>query len=245
MPTRTTQPPRVPWLGAATVLAAVLTLLAGCGAPTAGAGASSSTLARDAQRTTTYVAIGASDAFGIGTDDPDRDNWPTVLASTLGPSVHLINLGIPDATVADAQQEELSVALDNHPNIVTVWLAVNDLLDGVPLATYSQQLRSLLHDLHTRTRARVFVGNVPDLALLPRFTNLDPAVLATHVAQWNAAIAVDCAAEGAHLVDLYSGWNELAQHPEYVAPDGLHPSTAGAFVLAGVFAAAISQAPQG
>jgi lysophospholipase L1-like esterase len=245
MSTRTTQPSRVPWLGTATVLVAVLTLLAGCGAPTAGAGATTTT-ARDAQRaTTTYVAIGASDAFGIGTDDPDRDNWPTILAGTLGPSVHLINLGIPDATVAVAQQEELSVALDNRPNIVTVWLAVNDLTDGVPLATYSQQLRSLLHDLHTRTHARVFVGNVPDLALLPRFTNLDPGVLATQVAQWNAAIAADCAAESAHLVDLYSGWNELAQHPEYVAPDGLHPSTAGSFVLAGIFAAAISQAPQG
>src|SRR5713101_1100073 len=41
----------------------------------------------------TYVAIGASDTFGLGTNDPYDDNWPTDLASLLGAShIHLINL---------------------------------------------------------------------------------------------------------------------------------------------------------
>jgi lysophospholipase L1-like esterase len=217
-------------------------LLAACGSPIGSVTGSGARPAAPPHYSLTYAALGASDGFGVGTYDPDRDNWPTVLAGKLGSSVHLINLGIPEATVAVAQQEELPVALDAHPGLVTIWLAVNDLADNVPLATYSQQLRSLLHDLRTNTRARIFVGNIPDLTLLPHFAGYDPTALRFEVQQWNAAIAADCAAEGASVVDIYSGWSELAQHPEYIADDGMHPSSVGSLRLAQIFAAAIHQA---
>jgi lysophospholipase L1-like esterase len=218
-------------------------LLGACDSPIGSVAGSGAHPAAPPHYSLTYVALGASDGFGVGTYDPDRDNWPTVLAGKLGSSIHLINLGIPEATVAVAQQEELPVALDAHPGLVTIWLAVNDLADNVPLATYRQQLRSLLHDLRIGTRARIFVGNIPDLTLLPYFhyAGYDPASLRSEVQQWNAAIAADCAAEGASVVDLYSGWSELAQHPEYIAVDGMHPSSVGALRLAQIFAAAIHQ----
>lgn len=222
-------------------------LLAGC-ARTGGRVATQGNLSGAANQPTanpyalTYVAIGASDAFGVGTDDPTQDNWPNVLAGELGQlraKVHLINLGIPGSTIANAQDEELPVALDAHPDIVTVWLAVNDLADNVPLATYTSQLNALLAALRAQTHARVFVGNLPDLTLLPYFSNRDPGTLRATVAAWNAAIARACAANGATLVDLHAYGDALSQHPEYLAPDGLHPSTQGAQALAGVFARVI------
>ncbi len=191
----------------------------------------------------TYVALGASDAYGIGTQNPARDNWPTVLVGMLGPTVHLINLGIPGVTLVQAEESELSIAIDQHPDIITVWLAVNDLADHVKLNTYDLQLRSLLTMLRDRTHARVYVGNVPDLTLLPAFSGADPTALSAEVQQWNAVIAADCRADGAQLVDLYSGWSELASHPEYIASDGFHPSTTGAARLAAIFAAAIRRSP--
>lgn len=226
---------------ALSLLALLAMLLAACGAPSVQQ-ATTQTRAGHASTATqplTYVAIGASDAFGIGTDDPDRQNWPTVLAGDLGPSVHLVNLGIPSETVAQAQQNELPVALDAKPKIITIWLAVNDIVDNVPLSTYSQQLSSLLTTLRQRTHAQIFVGNVPNLTVLPRFASENPTALLTLVQQWNTAIAADCAAQGAHLVDLYSEWGEIANHPEYISSDGFHPSTIGAERLAEVFAAAI------
>ena len=75
----------------------------------------------------TYVAIGASDTFGIGTSDPYMENWPTNLAEKLSQKVHLINLGIPGITLHDALNLELPVALDSHPELVTIWLGVNDI----------------------------------------------------------------------------------------------------------------------
>ena len=174
----------------------------------------------------TYVAVGASDAYGIGTHDPDRFGWPTRLSNRLGSGVHLINLGIPGATVAEAVTTELPIALDAHPDIVTVWLAVNDFADKVSLATYSQQLLTLLTALAHNTHARIFVGNIPNLTLLPYFANQDQVALLAQVQQWNASIAAVCAATGAHLVDLYNQWSQLAQHPEYISqePHRLKPS---------------------
>src|SRR5579859_444764 len=68
-------------------------VLAACGAPPAAqrqAVTGQTTQTRD-RYTLTYVAVGASDAFGVGTEDPDRQSWPTQLAARLGDHVHLIN----------------------------------------------------------------------------------------------------------------------------------------------------------
>ncbi|HAG97762.1 MAG TPA: hypothetical protein DCL75_02595, partial [Ktedonobacter sp.] len=95
----------------------------------------------------TYVAIGASDTFGIGADDPQTENWPADLSVGLGTGVHLVNLGIPGITLHQALSVEVPVALDAHPNLVTVWLAVNDLANNVPLASYAHDLDLLLSRL--------------------------------------------------------------------------------------------------
>lgn len=231
------------------VVAALLAMLvlSACGnaGGTAGSAATNAPGAADAARyRLTYVAVGASDAFGIGTDDPDQQAWPTSLTQLLGDRVHLINLGIPGATVAQAQQTETPIALDAHPDIITVWLAVNDLADGVALPTYRAQLQALLASLVGGTHARVYVGNVPDLTLLPHFADRDPAALSAQVRQWNDTIAGVCAATGATLVDLYAVSQGLTSNPDYISGDGFHPSAVGALHLATIFADAILRAPQ-
>ncbi|HEU4785235.1 MAG TPA: SGNH/GDSL hydrolase family protein [Ktedonobacterales bacterium] len=209
------------------------TLLVACG-PSPRPAAAVYQLA-SSQRDLTYVAIGASDAFGVGTDDPAKDNWPAVLAHLLGSDTHLINLGIPGETVAEARRTELPVAIDARPSLVTVWLGVNDIVQSVSAQEYELQLEALLSSLQQQTHAHVFVGNIPDLTLLSFFAGYDQTTLQATISAWNAAIAQAVAATGASLVDLYAGWNELAAHPEYIAGDGLHPSTEGAKRLAEVF----------
>lgn len=238
--------PRVTFASLAALLALVV-LLAGCAGSPASAQAPASRAVRQAHPALTYVAIGASDAFGIGTDDPDRQAWPTDLAAQLGTpgaGVHLINLGIPGATVASALQTELPIALDSRPEDVTVWLAVNDYTDGIALDTYRAQLAQLLDALRAGLpHARIAVGNIPNLTFVPYFWDADPGPLLAAVQAWNRAIAADCAAAHVSLVDLYGGWQELSQHPEYFSSDGFHPSAAGAARLAQLFAAALQSTP--
>jgi acyl-CoA thioesterase I len=180
-----------------------------------------------------YVAIGASDSYGVGTDEPARESWPAVLARYLPPGTHFVNLGVPGILLHRAIEVELPVALDAHPTLVTVWLAVNDLAAGVPLPQYRHDLGVLLRTLRQATHARVLIANVPDLTLLPAFRayrGLGPVVVA-----WNAAIAAEARAHGAIVVDVYARWRDLALHPEYVGPDGLHPTAEGYRRLAELF----------
>jgi lysophospholipase L1-like esterase len=214
-------------------------LLAACGSGATTAQRAAGVTAAPAAQGRTLVVLGASDAYGVGTSDPDRDNWPTSLSRQLRGTIHLVNLGVPGITLARAASQEMPIAVDARPDVVVMWLAVNDFAANVPLASYSAQLRSAIHTLRTQTPAQVYVANLPDLTAIPYLARGDQQALATRVADWNAAIAAACAGEGATLVDLFSDWQEVRAHPEYISGDGLHPSTLGAQRLAEIFRQAI------
>lgn len=182
----------------------------------------------------TYVAIGASDTYGIGADDPETQNWPADLSTLLGRQVHLINLGVPNIDVHAALGVELPIALDAHPDLVTVWLAVNDLADNVPVTSYAHDLDLLLARLRSAApHARIAVANVPDLTLLPRFSSSNVQLLRAQILAYNNVIASIVARHSALLVNLYQ--SDLAQHPEYISNDGFHPSTIGYTQVAQLF----------
>jgi len=192
-----------------------------------------------APRPVTYVAIGASDAVGVGARDPETEGWVPRFGARLGSNVRVINLGVSGSTLGQALDEQVGPALDAQPDVVTVWLAVNDLNARVPLDQYAAQLDTLLTQLDG-THARVLVGNVPDLGRLAAYRGIDPAPLQAEVDRWNQVIAETTTRHGATLVDLYARWQEVAQHPEYLSADGFHPSSEGYQALAEVFGEAVS-----
>lgn len=174
-----------------------------------------------------YVALGASDAIGIGADRPLTQGWVALVHDGLPPGTILVNLGISGATLHDVLNDEAPVAVDARPRWVTLWPGVNDLRVGVSLASFSQDLDTLLGQLAAIPGARVVVLNIPDLRLVPAFADRDPARLDATVRQWNATIAAAAARHGATLVDLYADAQEEAKHPEFVSADGFHPSSLG------------------
>ena len=192
-------------------------------------------------RPLTYVAIGASDAVGVGARDPDTEGWVPRFGARLGANVRVINLGVSGSTLGQALDEQVGPALDAHPDVVTVWLAVNDLNARVPLEQYAAQLDALLTQLDG-AHARILVGNVPDLGRLAAYRGVDPAPLQAEVDRWNEVIAGTTARHGATLVDLYAHWQEVAEHPEYLSVDGFHPSSEGYRALAEVFGEALTGA---
>jgi acyl-CoA thioesterase-1 len=190
----------------------------------------------------TYVAIGASDAVGVGANDPATEGWVPRFGARLGGDVQIVNLGVSGSTLAQALDEQVGPAVDAQPDVVTVWLAVNDLNARVPLERYAADLDTLLGELEP-THARVLVGNLPDLGRLAVYRGTDPGPLQAEVNLWNVAIAETTARHGAILVDLFATWQEVADHPEYLSQDGFHPSTEGYQRLSDVFAQAYADAP--
>ncbi len=216
--------------------------LSGCGQNT-GSGQTQGTSQTGQGADPTYVAIGASDTFGIGTDDPYTENWPSDLVVLLKQHIHLINLGIPGITVHDALTSELPIALDAHPTLITVWLAVNDLAANVSVSNYSRDLNTLLGRLRAAAPgARIAVANVPNLTDVPFFAHTDPVTLDGEIAAYNMVIASAATRSHAILVDLSGQGYNLQTHPEYISKDGLHPSDIGYFQLAQLFYNALRKA---
>ena len=225
------------------LLCCIVSLFASCGVPFQASPPVSQNHGNSGQ--IAYAAIGASDTFGIGTDDPYHDNWASDLAGWLGPRYHLVNLGIPAITLHRALTAELPVALDAHPGLVTIWLAVNDIIAQVPVTSYQQDLNTMLTRLQAASpQTRIAVANVPDLTLLPYFQDqqgFDTKQLSAQIQAYNAAIATVVGQHRVILVDLSQHAYDIQQHPEYVSQDGLHPTMAGYEQLALLFYQALQK----
>jgi len=208
-----------------------------------------------------YVAVGASETTGIGAETPLREAWPRVLFRTVMPTnAAFVNLGIPGATVATALRLELPQATQLQPDVVTVWLNVNDILAGVPPADFERDLGALVRGLRRTGQARVLVANAPPVDHLPAYRACRPAppaagpecrapggelpppeVVNQLIAAYNAATARVAAAEGATLVDLHAvGMEARAAGIEaaLISGDGFHPNAGGYQRVATAFAQA-------
>ncbi len=190
----------------------------------------------------TYIALGASDAVGVGSEQPAAQGYVPLLEQRLPKGSHLINLGISGIRLHAALTQELPIALSTNPQLVTIWLVANDFVGGVPYNSYIADLATLLQQLRSGTQARIVMANLPDLTLLPAFANLSAARKAsmlTSIKQWNAGIAAVAARYNVAIVDLFSQRSILTSHPQDVSGDGFHPSALGYALLANDFWLAI------
>jgi acyl-CoA thioesterase I len=231
---------------------AVLSIMSVPGMLATGCSGGSSVEAPDAAPATppqTYVAVGASESIGVGAERPLVEAWPRVLYRTaLDRNTVFVSLGVEGSTVAEALDDQVPLALELRPTLVTVWLNVNDLAAGVPVATYQQRLTALVRALRQDGRARVLVANTPPLDELPiyqphagaRFPPADE--VRARVVAYNEAIEQVADAQGAELIDLHAAGIQAAQDgtlASLVSDDGLHPNTEGHARIAGTFAAAL------
>src|SRR6266567_4773328 len=121
----------------------------------------------------TYVALGASDAVGVGSNIPGAQGYVPLVAAHLPKGSHMVNLGISGIHLHEALNEELPIALSTSPKLVTIWLVANDFIANVPYNNYTQDLNTLLTRLRAGTQARIIMANLPNLTLLPIFAGLN------------------------------------------------------------------------
>ena len=234
-------------------VAVSLVALSGC----TGSGASAPIGSPVTTEPLVYAAVGASETIGVGTDDPLREAWPRVLWRTTMPGAVYLNMGIGGATTSDALVYQVPTTVAFQPDIVTVWLNVNDLIARVPVRVYARELDTLLGRLRG-AGAAVFVANTPRLDALPAYlacrpappaggppcvvgrTLPPPARIRAAVLAYNRAIEHIAEEQGATMVDLHALGNTPVLHPAFVSSDGFHPSAEGAAVIAQAFADAMS-----
>lgn len=191
---------------------------------------------RGANGALVYVALGASDVVGEGADYPTTEAWPLVLHQKLPKGTVLHRVGVSGSTAEEAIGEQLPAAEAADPDLVTIWLAVNDYRNQVPLEAYRKHLDEIVRRM-TATGAQVFVANMPDLRGIPELAEgQSPQRLAVLVSEWNATIAEVVLGNGAHLVDLLEASEGMEDDMDVlISEDRFHPSTLGHIALAEIF----------
>ena len=177
-----------------------------------------------------YVALG--DSYTIGTSVGAHERWPDQLVAALGPApptVGLVaNLAVNGFTSADVIAVELPALDGLEPDFVTVLIGVNDVVQGVPEATYRRNVGGILDALVARVGAdRIVVVTTPDYTVTPSGADYgDPATQAAGIRTFNAVLAGQAEARGIVVVDIHDLSFRAATDRSLVARDGLHPSGA-------------------
>lgn len=190
-------------------------------------------------RTITYVAIGASDATGIGAE-PITDGYVFRLRKMLeesGFEVTLRNLGIPGARVEEMREFELPVARQLDPELVTVFAGGNDLVQGTGAGEFETDLAVILQELSRLPVDSIAIATLPDLTKLPRFqVEPDSDVTEARIEAFNDIIIRQAQLVGAVIADLHP----FDPAADVTASDGFHPNDRGHELIADVFFDALS-----
>jgi lysophospholipase L1-like esterase len=183
-----------------------------------------------------YAALGASETYGDGAQ-PHTKGYAYLVARSL--HAHpFVDVGIPGTTLSAGYQAELTGALAIRPQLCTVFFGFNDARLGVSRSAFLSDLNDLVVTLR-RARCHVLVIDLPDLSLLPAVRNSGIPGIQHLVLSWNKGMKTVARKDGASFLDLGKYSQELAQHPEYISSDGLHPSNAGHRRLAAVVVSAV------
>jgi lysophospholipase L1-like esterase len=173
-----------------------------------------------------YVALG--DSYTIGTSVTAAERWPDQLVARL-PDLDLVaNLGVNGFTSRDLIRDELPRLAALAPELVSILIGVNDVVQGVPAATYRTNVALILDDAVRRVGAgRVAVVTTPDYTVTPSGADFgDPAQQAAGIRENNGIITRAAADRGIAVVDIGDLSLRAATDRTLVAGDGLHPSGA-------------------
>lgn len=173
-----------------------------------------------------YVALG--DSYTIGTSVDEAERWPNQLAGRM-PALELVaNLGVNGFTSRDVIEVELPRLDSLRPEVLSVLIGVNDVVQRVPAMTYRENVITILDDLVGRVGAgRVLVVTTPDYTVTPAGADYgDPEAQSAGIRANNAIITELATARGIVIADIFGISLEAAGDRSLVADDGLHPSGA-------------------
>ncbi|HEX2470881.1 MAG TPA: SGNH/GDSL hydrolase family protein [Candidatus Limnocylindrales bacterium] len=175
-----------------------------------------------------YVALG--DSYTIGTSVPAEDRFPDQLVRAL-PDVGLelvANLGVNGYTTADLIRDELPALVGLTPELVSLLIGVNDVVQGVPTVTYEANLVEILDVLEARLPVdRIVTVSIPDYTVTPAGADYgDPADQHDGIVAANTVMARLARERGITFVDIFDLSLRATEDRALVADDGLHPSGA-------------------
>lgn len=179
--------------------------------------------------TINYLALGDSYTIGTGTSTETR-NFPSHLARKLeevtGSAVELKNPAVDGYTTIDLIRTELPELERFKPDLVTILIGANDVVQGFDERDY----RSRIRQIYARVQAiglppgRVVVISVPDFSVVPAAANFGvPAQIRDRIDRFNQVAFEEARQHGFDVVDLSELSRSGLSRPGWISADGLHP----------------------
>jgi acyl-CoA thioesterase I len=172
-----------------------------------------------------YVALG--DSYTIGTSVTAAESWPRQLVERL-PELELVgNIAVNGYGSDDVINEELPQLDRLRPELVTLLIGVNDVVQRVSDLQYAGNVAVILEELLTRLPPERIVGiATPDYTLTPQGAAFgEPDQQSDAIVRFNAILREACEARRIRFVPgVFEISQAVLEDPSLVAGDGLHPS---------------------
>ena len=168
-----------------------------------------------------YLALGDSYTISTGASD-DAHAWPSIIAKRLG--ARLTNPAVNGYTTLDLIRNELPLFSRLKPDLVTVLIGVNDLVQGRSLDAYRGSLRTIYVAVES---ARVVAVSIPTWSYVPAAADFGGAKHVEKVTgEFNDVAREEATKGGFAWVDIGPVSTSKIGSPGWIASDQLHPGDA-------------------
>jgi lysophospholipase L1-like esterase len=181
-------------------------------------------------RSIVYLALGDSYTIGTGATHESR-NFPSLLADRVEAAasrrVEVVNPAVNGFTTIDLIAKELGYIQELKPDLVSVLIGVNDLVQGRSREQYQESLVEIYDAVAALglRPGRVVGVSIPNWSAVPAARDFgDPIRLRVATDQFNATARGEAMQRGFTWVDLTAVSTSSMGSNGWIATDRLHPS---------------------
>ena len=173
-----------------------------------------------------FLALGDSYTIGTGASDESK-SWPRIIASRLG--AELTNPAVNGYTTLDLIREELPYLDRVTPDLVSILIGVNDLVQGRSADGYRGSLRTIYAKVASLElpHGRVAAVSIPSWHYVPAAADFGGAKqVEALTGAFNDVARAEAAARDFLWIDIGPASSSRIGSEGWIASDRLHPGDA-------------------
>jgi len=176
-----------------------------------------------------YLALGDSYTIGTGASS-EANNYPSILAERLsqatGAKVAVTNPAVNGFTTRDLIDNELPFVDRLKPQLVTILIGVNDIVQGHSIESYRKSVATIYDALAALELApgQVVTISIPNWSVVPAASGFgDPGRLRHLTDDFNGLAHAEAGKRGFVWIDITAVSTSGLGNPGWISSDQLHP----------------------
>jgi len=175
-------------------------------------------------RTLKYLALGDSYTIGTGASDASH-SWPAIIASRL--PAELTNPAVNGYTTLDLIREELPYLDRIDPDLVSILIGVNDLVQGRTPAQYREPLARIYEAVAVLPGPRIAAVSIPTWSYVPAAADFGGTDRVDRLTKaFNEVAHEEAAKREFKWIDIGEASTSGIGSRSWIASDQLHPGDA-------------------